>query len=116
MQSPRSGASYRAHNVSAEVVQPSADDVVTNSCYEWNSRHAKNRLYCRGHFRDPTPGMRREIAAAAHRSQTRAQIVVPADLSGPENKAVELLVEEIQARTRLRLNVDNAWPGTRRCL
>ncbi|HEY3394117.1 MAG TPA: alpha-glucuronidase family glycosyl hydrolase [Lacipirellulaceae bacterium] len=39
-----------------------------------------------------------------------AQIVVPSELSGPEKKAVELLVEEIQARTRLRLNVDNAWP------
>jgi hypothetical protein len=40
----------------------------------------------------------------------RAQIVVPSDLSGPENKAVEMLVEEIQARTRLRLNVENTWP------
>ncbi|HEX2473807.1 MAG TPA: hypothetical protein VHK01_03610, partial [Lacipirellulaceae bacterium] len=40
----------------------------------------------------------------------RAQVVVPADLSGPENKSVELLVDEIQARTRLQLSVANAWP------
>ena len=40
----------------------------------------------------------------------RAQLVIPSDLSGPENKAVELLVEEIQARMRLRLNVNTAWP------
>ena len=40
----------------------------------------------------------------------RAQVVVPANLSEPESKSVELLVEEIQSRTRLQLSVANAWP------
>ncbi len=44
----------------------------------------------------------------------RAQIFVPSDLSSSESKAVELLVEEIQARTRLRLDVTSRWPRTRR--
>jgi hypothetical protein len=38
-------------------------------------------------------------------------VVVTLDgLSGPEQKAVALLVDEIAARTRLRLSVSNSWP------
>ena len=40
-----------------------------------------------------------------------AQIVVPDGLNGPEKKAVELLVDEVAARTRLRLPIVNAWPA-----
>src|SRR5262245_15128339 len=35
---------------------------------------------------------------------TRAVVVVPADFSGPENKAVMMLIEEVEKRTQLR------WP------
>lgn len=40
-----------------------------------------------------------------------AQIVAPDELSGPERKAVELLVDEVAARTRVRLPVASAWPA-----
>jgi hypothetical protein len=39
-----------------------------------------------------------------------SHVVVPNDLSRQEEKAVELLVDEIAARTRLRLPVVHAWP------
>ena len=39
-----------------------------------------------------------------------ATIFAPAELSGPEVKAVNLLVEEIAARTRRRLEVVRDWP------
>jgi hypothetical protein len=41
---------------------------------------------------------------------SRAQVVVPAGLNGPEKKAVAMLVEEIAARTRLHLPVVESWP------
>jgi hypothetical protein len=40
-----------------------------------------------------------------------AQIVVPKDLNGSERKAVAMLVDEIAARTRLRLSVGHEWPA-----
>jgi hypothetical protein len=40
-----------------------------------------------------------------------AQIVVPQDLSKQERKYVELLVDEIAQRTRLRLPVGTEWPN-----
>ena len=40
-----------------------------------------------------------------------AHIVVPDDLNGAEKKSIELLVDEISARTRLRLPIDTAWPA-----
>src|SRR5436190_22469054 len=43
-----------------------------------------------------------------------AHIVVPDDLNGPEKKSVALLVDEISARTRLRLPIDNVWPADAR--
>ncbi|MBA4104385.1 MAG: hypothetical protein C0485_01405 [Pirellula sp.] len=39
-----------------------------------------------------------------------ATVVAPAGLSGPEAKALNLLVEEIAARTRRRLEVVRDWP------
>jgi hypothetical protein len=39
-----------------------------------------------------------------------AVVVVPDDLDGPQAKSVALLVEEIAARTRLRLPVGHRWP------
>jgi hypothetical protein len=40
-----------------------------------------------------------------------ARIVTPDNLSGPESKAVELLVDEIAARTRLTLPIARSWPS-----
>jgi len=39
-----------------------------------------------------------------------ATVVAPAGLSGPETKALNLLVDEIAARTRRRLEVVHDWP------
>lgn len=41
-----------------------------------------------------------------------ALVVVPGDLSGPERKAVQMLVEEAEKRTQIRWPVLNAWPST----
>ena len=40
-----------------------------------------------------------------------AHIVVPDDLNGAEKKSIDLLVDEIAARTRLRLPIDTVWPA-----
>src|SRR3954453_13721499 len=40
----------------------------------------------------------------------KAHIVVPVDLNGAEKKSIDLLVDEIAARTRLRLPIDTIWP------
>ncbi len=42
---------------------------------------------------------------------TRAVVVVPDGLSGPEEKAVHLLVEEVQARSRIAWDVMIRWPS-----
>src|SRR3954468_2597771 len=39
-----------------------------------------------------------------------AQIVKPNDLSGPETKAVEMLIDGIASRTRVRLSTAAEWP------
>src|SRR5499426_791723 len=44
------------------------------------------------------------MIAEADIDLTRAVVVVPADFSGPENKAVMMLIEEVEKRTQLR------WP------
>ncbi len=44
------------------------------------------------------------IIAEAEIDLTRAVVVAPADFSGPENKAVQMLIEEVEKRTQLR------WP------
>jgi hypothetical protein len=43
-----------------------------------------------------------------------AHIIVPDDLSSAEQKSTELLVDEIAARTRLRLPVAHEWPDDAR--
>ncbi|MCC6494546.1 MAG: hypothetical protein IT424_16165 [Pirellulales bacterium] len=45
---------------------------------------------------------------------SRACVVVPTNLNGPERKAVEMLVEEIAARTRLRLAIGHERPADAR--
>lgn len=50
------------------------------------------------------------LCPAASLDLRRAVIVSPANLSGPEKKAVTVLVEEIEKRTQLRLPAANAWP------
>ncbi len=42
---------------------------------------------------------------------TRAVVVTPASLDGPENKAVQSLVEEVEKRTAVRLPVGQSWPA-----
>ncbi len=44
------------------------------------------------------------MIAGAEIDLTRAVVVAPADFSGPENKAVQMLIEEVEKRTQLR------WP------
>src|SRR6185436_12280220 len=43
-----------------------------------------------------------------------AHIVVPDGLNRAEKKSIELLVDEINARTRLRLPIDTVWPANAR--
>lgn len=52
----------------------------------------------------------RARAAAAEIDLTRAVIVVPDGLSGPEEKAVRVLVEEVEARSGIRWDVMLRWP------
>jgi hypothetical protein len=42
---------------------------------------------------------------------TQAVVVAPADLSGPENKAVAMLVEEVEKRTQIRWSRQAIWPS-----
>ena len=42
---------------------------------------------------------------------TRAVVVAPASLSGPERKAVELLVEDVTRRSGVRWSVVPRWPA-----
>lgn len=48
---------------------------------------------------------------AAALDLTKAVVVAPAPLDGPEKKAVQSLVEEIEKRTAVRLPVERAWPS-----
>ena len=41
----------------------------------------------------------------------RAVIVCPAQLSKPERKALDLLLEEVQKRTRVRWELAHGWPA-----
>ena len=51
------------------------------------------------------------LSAARALDLSRAVIVAPRDLSRPERKAVTMLVEEIEKRTQLRLEVRDVWPA-----
>ena len=42
---------------------------------------------------------------------SQAVVVVPDGLSGPESKAVQLLVQEVRARTRINWDVKIRWPS-----
>ena len=42
---------------------------------------------------------------------TRAVVVAPPNLSGPENKAVAMLIEEVEKRSQIRWQRANAWPA-----
>ena len=50
-------------------------------------------------------------AAEAEIDLTRAVIVAPANFSGPENKAVQMLIEEVERRTQLRWTRINQAPN-----
>src|SRR5688500_18021816 len=41
----------------------------------------------------------------------QAVVVSPPGLSGPERKAVNMLIEEIERRTRIRLELAHEWPA-----
>ncbi|HEY7182981.1 MAG TPA: glycoside hydrolase family 20 zincin-like fold domain-containing protein, partial [Blastocatellia bacterium] len=51
------------------------------------------------------------VIAGAEIDLSRAVVVAPADFSGPENKAVEMLIEEVEKRTQLRLARVSRAPG-----
>jgi hypothetical protein len=42
---------------------------------------------------------------------THTSVVTPPGLSGPEQKAVQMLVEEVEKRSRVRWQVRKDWPG-----
>lgn len=50
-------------------------------------------------------------AQAAALDLRRAVIVCPAQLTKPERKALDLLMEEVQKRTLIRWDVAHSWPG-----
>lgn len=50
-------------------------------------------------------------AAPAELDLTRAVVCVPPGLVGPEQKAVQMLLEEVEKRSRIRWERAEAWPG-----
>src|SRR5262245_53526981 len=50
------------------------------------------------------------MIAEAEIELTRAVVVAPADFSGPENKAVQMLIEEVEKRTQIRWGRVNDAP------
>ena len=52
----------------------------------------------------------RDGAIAKEIDLSKAVVVVPDGLSGPENKATRLLVEEVRKRSRVELSVSLRWP------
>src|SRR5437867_2815805 len=51
-----------------------------------------------------------ERATAPMLDLTRAVVVVPKDLSRPEQKAVAMLVDEVERRSQVRWKVERQWP------
>src|SRR4051794_4457543 len=43
---------------------------------------------------------------------SKATVVAPASLTGPEKKAVTMLAEEVERRTNLRWEIKPDWPDT----
>src|SRR3954471_6712994 len=75
-----------------------------------------------GHSRRLTPkSMHRKLrlsiilllqAAASHALDlSNAVVVMPAEFSAQEKKAVSMLVEEVEKRTQLRWPIQNSWPA-----
>ena len=58
----------------------------------------------------PAPSAKHPTAFAKEIDLTKAVIVVPDGLSGPESKAARLLVEEVRNRSRLEWDVSLRWP------
>ncbi len=56
-------------------------------------------------------GQGRAIAATGMVDLTRAVVVAPEKASGPEAKAVRMLVEEVEKRSGVRFEVKSAWTG-----
>ena len=53
------------------------------------------------------------LVAPASAIDLRSSVVVaPANLAGPEKKAVAMLVDEVEKRTRIRLPVNATWSGS----
>ncbi len=50
-------------------------------------------------------------ARAADLDLAKAVIVAPANLTGPESKALNMLVEEVHKRTLIRWEIAHAWPA-----
>src|SRR5215510_13547503 len=51
------------------------------------------------------------MIAGAEIDLTGAVVVAPADFSGPENKAVRMLIEEVEKRTQVRWRLVNEAPS-----
>jgi hypothetical protein len=47
---------------------------------------------------------------------TQASVVTPPGLNGPEQKAVQMLIEEVEKRSRIRWERANAWPRQKQAL
>ena len=51
------------------------------------------------------------VSRAAMLDLTTAVVVVPSGLSGPESKAVAMLIEEVEKRTQVRWRTSETWPA-----
>ena len=51
------------------------------------------------------------LSPAAKLPLGEAVVVSPPNLSGPERKAVEMLLDEVEKRTQVRWQAVNAWPA-----
>ncbi len=50
------------------------------------------------------------MVRAASMDLGKCVVVTPPQLSGPEKKAIQVLVEEVEKRTQIRIPVTNTWP------
>jgi len=51
------------------------------------------------------------LSAAAPLDLSKAVVVSPPTLSGPEKKAIQVLIEEVEKRTQVRLPTASVWPA-----
>src|SRR5260221_6933001 len=52
------------------------------------------------------------LSRAAALDLSHAVVVSPANASGPERQAAQMLVEEVQKRTHIRWAIQSAWPSS----